>query len=159
MSEGVFLKFYIFVQSNSLVALRVNFFFPKIKGYFLFFIYLGFLQLSLGVKGVMVFFKTIKKNSLRMQYTILYTVGWCMLAARARSSSNDNFSPPPVFSLLHLKMCVGFAKLQNDPRFVNCIEFDLVFFNFISCIWFFMFFLSYLLLIFLFLFIFLLIFL
>jgi hypothetical protein len=61
MSEGFFLKFYIFVQSNSLVALGVNFFFPKIKGYFLFFIYLGFLQLSLGVKGVMVFFKTIKK--------------------------------------------------------------------------------------------------
>ena len=39
-----------------------------------------------------------------------------------------------LFSLLHLKMCVGFVKLQNNPQFVNCIEFDLVFFSILSII-------------------------
>jgi len=41
------------------------------------------------------------------------------------------FLLPHLFSLLHLKMCVGLEKLQSGPQSFNCIECDLYFFNFI----------------------------
>jgi hypothetical protein len=52
------------------------------------------------------------------------------------------FLLPFFFSLLHLKMCVGLAKLQGDPQSFNCIEFDLVVFQFhqltFDFLWFFL---------------------
>jgi hypothetical protein len=50
------------------------------------------------------------------------------LTSIARRSSNDNFSPSSLFSLLHLKRCTGLAKLQNIPQSFNCIEFNLFIF-------------------------------
>jgi len=51
------------------------------------------------------------------------------LTSIARRSSNDNFSPSSLFSLLHLKRCTGLTKLQNIPQSFNCIEFNLFIFS------------------------------
>jgi len=57
MSEGLFQNFTFFVQSNYHIALGVSFLLPKVKGYFCFFdLSFVFLQLSRGVKGVMLFY-------------------------------------------------------------------------------------------------------
>jgi hypothetical protein len=66
-----------------------------------------------------------------------------MLASITQRSSDDKFSPPSLFSLLHLKRCTGLAKLQSISQSFNCIEFDLFVFLISSFdIWIFMFFLS-----------------
>lgn len=118
MSEGFFLKFYIFVQSNSLVALGVNFFFPKIKGYFLFFIYLGFLQLSLGVKGVMVFFKTIKKIAYACS-TPSFTRQAGVCQPQGHGQAPMIIFLLPLFSLSFTSKCV--LVLQNCKMIIDLL--------------------------------------
>ena len=44
------------------------------------------------------------------------------------------FFSSPLFSLLHLKRCVGLAKLQSGPHSSNCIEFDLFLLQFHSLV-------------------------
>jgi hypothetical protein len=56
----------------------------------------------------------------------------CMMGRRVSAflarRSSDKIFLPPTFSLLHLKRCVGFAKLQSGHLYFNCIEFDLFIF-------------------------------
>jgi len=51
---------------------------------------------------------------------------------RAHQSSGNNFFHFSLFSSFHLKRCVDLVKLQNGPQSFNCIEFDLVVFQFHS---------------------------
>jgi len=50
----------------------------------------------------------------------------------AHQSSGNNFFHFSLFSSFHLKRCVDLVKLQNGPQSFNCIEFDLVVFQFHS---------------------------
>ena len=113
-----------------------------------------FLELSHGVKSVMIFLYLKKlvgacgtsrwpllafRSSIRSIVTSF--ISQRMLASITQRSSDDKFSPPSLFSLLHLKRCTGLAKLQSISQSFNYIEFDLFVFLISSFdIWFFMFF-------------------
>jgi hypothetical protein len=61
----------------------------------------------------------------------LYMVGDACWSSWHEEAPAIIFILPSLFSLLHLKKYVGLAKLQSDLQSFNCIEFDLLFFNFV----------------------------
>jgi hypothetical protein len=46
-------------------------------------------------------------------HATLRMMGWRVSTFLAQRSYDKNFLLPPLFSLLHLKRCVGLAKLQS----------------------------------------------
>jgi hypothetical protein len=111
-------------------------FFSKVKKHFRFF-NLDFLEIILwsqGCSGLSIIKKkkVMSASFKRRVWSLLVAVGSLLrlhpkhhvtfnkvgrlvLAFMAQRSSGNNFFPPPLFSLHHLKRSAGFAKLQSDP--------------------------------------------